>query len=78
MNTTGAIKHAAHLTGGTTALANLLNIKPPTVSQWLTGIRRVPAEQCPRIERLTDGLVCCEDLRPDVDWAILRRPRAAT
>lgn len=33
---------------------------------------RVPAEHCPAIERATGGAVRCEDLRPDVDWAVLR------
>lgn len=42
------------------------------VSQWVSGVRRVPAERCPGIERATDGAVRCEDLRPDVDWAYLR------
>lgn len=32
----------------------------------------VPAERCPAIERATNGQVRCEDLRPDVDWAVLR------
>ena len=33
---------------------------------------RVPAEHCPAIERATGGKVRCEDLRPDVDWSVLR------
>ena len=28
----------------------------------------MPAEHCPRIERITGGSVRCEDLRPDVEW----------
>jgi DNA-binding transcriptional regulator YdaS (Cro superfamily) len=32
----------------------------------------VPAAHCPSIERATKGAVRCEDLRPDVDWAVLR------
>jgi DNA-binding transcriptional regulator YdaS (Cro superfamily) len=49
-----------------------LGVPPALISQWKTGDRQVPAERCPDIERLTDGLVRCEDLRPDVDWAYLR------
>lgn len=44
----------------------------PTVSQWVSGRRQVPAERCPEIEKVAGGLVRCEDLRPDVDWAYLR------
>lgn len=43
------------------------------VSQWANGRRRVPAEYCPAIERATNGAVRCEELRPDVDWAYLRK-----
>ena len=32
----------------------------------------VPAEHSPAIERATNGAVRCEDIRPDVDWAVLR------
>lgn len=52
--------------------AKALGVPPALISQWKTGDRQVPAERCPDIERLTDGLVRCEDLRPDVDCAYLR------
>ena len=53
-------------------LARELSISPVLISQWRNGIRPVPAERCPAIERATGGVVRCEDLRPDVDWAVLR------
>lgn len=34
---------------------------------------RVPAEYCPDIEATTG--VRCEDLRPDVNWSVLRKTR---
>lgn len=58
--------------GGFAALARLLEVSPPTVHQWASGARPVPADRCPQIERVTHGKVTCEDLRPDVDWAYLR------
>lgn len=60
-------KAAAHL-GGPSALARELGVSPQTVTNWMA--RRVPTEMCPRIERLTG--VRCEDLRPDVEWGVLR------
>lgn len=42
------------------------------MSSWTTGKRPVPAERCPQIEAATGGLVRCEDLRPDVQWSVLR------
>lgn len=41
-----------------------------TVYQWTK--TRVPAERCPAIEAATGGLVRCEELRPDVQWSVLR------
>lgn len=69
---TDSIKRASSILGGTVALADAAGVKPPTVSQWLTGIRRVPLERCPLIESATRGAVTVEELRPDVDWAVIR------
>ena len=46
-------------------------ISPQAVHKWTRGAT-IPAERCPAIERATAGQVRCEDLRPDVDWAVLR------
>jgi DNA-binding transcriptional regulator YdaS (Cro superfamily) len=59
--------------GSTKALAQRLGVPSALVSQWSTGARQVPAERCPAIERATRGEVMCEELRPDVDWAVLRQ-----
>lgn len=69
---TEAIRAAAAKVGGQATLARHLNVKPPVVNQWVKGLRRVPAEQCPRIESFTEGAVRCEQLRPDVAWGVLR------
>lgn len=68
--------------GATAEFASKLGIPAALLSQWTTGVRQVPAERCPQIERESGGLVRCEDLRPDVDWPFLRgtaveRPREA-
>lgn len=67
-----AVKQAAKLVGGVSALARLVGVSGPAVTQWTTGFRQVPAERCPLIERATEGEIRCENLRPDVDWAVLR------
>lgn len=67
------IARAVGILGSQLALARALGIKPPTVHQWLSGKRPVPAERCPSIERLTGGAVLCEQLRPDVEWGFLRK-----
>ncbi len=53
-------------------LANGLGVTPGAISQWISGLRSVPAERCPDIERLTHGAVRCEELRPDIPWGVLR------
>lgn len=59
---------------GPTALARALNLKGPAVVQaWRR--TRVPSDHCPAIEKLTG--VPCEQLRPDIEWAVLRRNAAA-
>lgn len=52
--------------GGTAAVARMLGIAAPSVSNWRrTGI---PADRCPVIERATNGQHTCESMRPDVRW----------
>ena len=53
-------------------LAKAIGVNPQLLSQWIHGVRPVPAARCPSIEAATNGRVRCEDLRPDVDWAYLR------
>lgn len=67
-----AIINAAAAVGGQAQLAALLGVTPSTVNQWIKGVRPIPAERCPEIERATDGAVRCEDMRPDVNWAVVR------
>lgn len=65
------INRAIEQAGGITALARALKLSGhAVVHQWR--LTRVPAEQCPDIEALTG--VKCEELRPDVNWAVLRAP----
>lgn len=59
--------------GGPTKLAKALGLSShAVVYQWQ--MNRVPAERCPDLEALTG--VRCEELRPDVNWAVLRNTDA--
>ncbi|WP_375592202.1 transcriptional regulator [Chitiniphilus eburneus] len=60
--------------GRASALGRALRVSPVLVSQWASKSRPVPADRCPSIERATNGVVRCEELRPDVDWGVLRSP----
>jgi DNA-binding transcriptional regulator YdaS (Cro superfamily) len=52
-----------------TIFADRIGVAQSTVSMWKAR-GRVPAENCPAIERETG--VRCERLRPDVPWDVLR------
>jgi DNA-binding transcriptional regulator YdaS (Cro superfamily) len=53
-------------------LARQVRAQPQLVWQWANGVRQVPADRCPEIERATAGRVTAEELRPDVAWRRIR------
>lgn len=61
--------------GKTAEMAAVIGLPASVVSFWANGKRQVPAERCPAIEEATNGLVTCEELRPDINWSILRRKK---
>lgn len=73
------VKRAVRLAGGAAQLGRMMTIHGPegltrmTIYLWMKPGRKIPAEYCPDIERLTG--VTCEDLRPDVNWGYLRGTR---
>lgn len=63
------VDKAAQIVGGMAKLARMLGVAPPTVHEWKTHKRPVPAARCPAIVRVTNGAVTLQDLRPD-DWVM--------
>lgn len=53
-------------------LAKVLGVTPGAVNQWSSGMTTITEGRCIQIEAATNGLVRCEDLRPDVQWSVLR------
>lgn len=51
--------------------ARQLGVSQGTVGFWIHN-KPPTIERAVEIEKLTGGLVRCEDLRPDVDWVYLR------
>ena len=66
------IQAAIDWCGTISNLAKALGVTPQAVSFWRDGLRQLPADKCPLIERVTEGVVTCEMLRTDVDWAYIR------
>ena len=73
------VRKAIEATGTAVALAKLIDVSPSAITQWCLPkedkfYRQVPFERCLLIEA-TNGLVRCEDLRPDVRWDVLRNSK---
>ena len=67
-----AIRDAILGAGGPASVARQCKVSVQAVCFWRDGRRALPAEHCPTLERLNEGRIRCEDMRPDVDWAYLR------
>lgn len=53
--------------GNPTAFARNLGVHQWKIYTWLnSSVSSPPAQYCRKIEQLTNGLITCEDLRPDV------------
>lgn len=70
-----AITKAVEILGGPAAASRALGVTPQAVSFWMSGHRTPSAETCLAIERMTRGQVKVEQVRPDIDWSPLRKPR---
>lgn len=58
--------------GSAADLSERINVPQALISQWKKGIRRPSVTHCALIEKGTDGEVRCEELRPDLNWALIR------
>jgi DNA-binding transcriptional regulator YdaS (Cro superfamily) len=65
-----AIRRAVEAAGGLTSLGRMIGCSTNRVWNW-TATGRPPIKFCPKIEAATG--VPCEDLRPDINWAYMRR-----
>lgn len=57
MKSAEAAKEASRLLGSQVEMARLLQVTAPTVNQWCSGERAVPAKRAVQIEALTGGVV---------------------
>ncbi len=66
-----AIEKAISGIGSQQILAKECGVSQQTVSLWLKG-GKMDVKYIPAIIKATEGKVRAEDLRPDVDWAVIR------
>ncbi|MCX2706083.1 MULTISPECIES: transcriptional regulator [Pseudomonas] len=69
MKSAEAAKEASRVLGSQAELARRLKVAAPTVNQWCSGERTVPAKRALQIEALTNGAVNRADLCPSFPWS---------
>lgn len=69
---TTPIRTACQVLGSQSRLAVAIGVTASMVNQLVAGTRPVPVDLAIAIERETAGAVTVEELRPDVDWAVIR------
>jgi DNA-binding transcriptional regulator YdaS (Cro superfamily) len=69
-----ALRRAVAICGTQEHFARLVGrgLTQSNVSMWLAR-NGASAQHCPTIERVTGGQVKCEQLRPDVEWAVISK-----
>ena len=70
--TTEALDQAIQIVGSMRLLGLKLGVTKGAVNHWKTTGAPVPAVHCPKIEKLTDRRVRCEQLNAEIDWAYIR------
>lgn len=68
------IEMAVLFLGGQASASRRLGVSPQAVSFWLSGDRQPSAETAIDIEKATQGMFTVEEIRPDIDWTVLRAP----
>lgn len=66
MNVMKAILKAAEVAGGQAALARLIGVSPPAITQWINGVRPVPPARAVQIEQVTS--ISKKLLCPSFPW----------
>ena len=59
---------ASQIVGGQVELARRLGVSPPTVNQWCSAARPIPAKRAVQIELMTEGKVSRKELCPSFPW----------
>jgi DNA-binding transcriptional regulator YdaS (Cro superfamily) len=78
MKSAEAAKEASRLLGSQAEMARRLKVTAPTVNQWCSGERAIPAKRALQIEALTSGAVGRADLCPSFPWAQVSSESAQT
>lgn len=67
-----SLKKAIKIAGGQRSLAKICGVSQPAVNKWLKGKSKIGEDKAMLTELALNGAVTCEELRPDVNWSVLR------
>ena len=70
--TTEALDRAIQIVGSMRLLGLELGVTKGAINHWKKTGAPVPAIHCPKIEKLTDRKVLCEQLNTEIDWSYIR------
>ncbi|MTD34077.1 transcriptional regulator [Paludibacterium denitrificans] len=56
-----------------TSFAKKLGVPIALVSQWSTGVRKIPPRKCVAIHEMTHGELRCDQLLPEFPWEKIAR-----
>ncbi|XKM12689.1 helix-turn-helix domain-containing protein [Orbaceae bacterium ac157xtp] len=68
-----ALKKAIKKAGSQREFARICGVSQAAVSKWLNGISKIGEDKAILAEQALNGQVTCEELRPDVNWSVLRK-----
>ncbi len=66
------ISNVINICGSQSAVARICGVSQSAVLKWLNG-GKMDVKYIPHIINATQGEVTPEDLRPDVDWEVIRQ-----
>ncbi|HDR1048313.1 TPA: helix-turn-helix domain-containing protein [Pasteurella multocida] len=65
------IKKVVDICGSQKKLADLCKVSQQAVNKWVKG-GKIDVKYIPAIIKATNGKVTAEEIRPDVDWAVIK------
>ncbi|AUK49435.1 helix-turn-helix domain-containing protein [Pasteurella multocida] len=65
------IKRVIKICGNQKSLASICGVSQQAVNKWAKG-GKMDVKYIPAIIKATNGKVTAEEIRPDVDWAVIK------
>jgi DNA-binding transcriptional regulator YdaS (Cro superfamily) len=67
------LKKAINKVGSQKEFVRICGVSQVAVSKWLNGVNKIGEDKAILVEQALNGFVTCEELRPDVNWSVVRK-----